>query len=101
MVATDFTGEILMSIDSWRGVQKRILSADKKLTLERCDAHQSLKHVSSVYSELSWLKIWDMALDHGVKGTRAALCLFNTISRPLFGDRLCPRCETQVPEHTA
>ena len=38
------------------------------------------------------------SLDHGVRGSRAALCVFNTLSRPLFGDRLCPRCEVSIAE---
>ena len=33
-----------------------------------------------------------MALDYGIRGTKAALCLYGTLSKPLFGDRLCPRC---------
>ena len=83
---TDFTGEILTSPVSWRQMQERILSADKELRLEDSNIHQSLKHLSTIHSELSWLKIWDMALDHGVQGTRNALCLFNSLCRPLFGN---------------
>ena len=26
------------------------------------------------------------------------LCVFNTLSQPLFGDRLCPRCEVSIAE---
>ena len=37
-----------------------------------------------------------MALDYGIRGTKAALCLYGTLSHPLFGDRLCPRCGTSV-----
>jgi len=95
---TTFTGEILTSADSWRSVKARIISADKDLRFEQSRTHQSLKHLSAIHFELSWLKVWDGALDHGVQGTKAALCLFNTLSRPLFGDRLCPRCGTSVTE---
>ena len=79
-------------------MQKIILSADKDLRFEHSNTHSSLKHLSTIHSELSWLRIWDMALDHGVQGTRNTLCLFNTLSRPLFGNRLCPCCETPVVE---
>ena len=95
---TNSTGEILTSIDSWRGVQKRILSEDKELRLKHSNIYQSIKYLSTIHSDLSWLKIWDMALDHGVKDPRAPLCLFGTLSRPLFGNTLCPRCETSIAE---
>ena len=72
---TDFTGEILDSRLSRRDLQKAILTADKAFRLKDCDAHQSLKHITGpgIPSELSWLKIWDMALDHGARGTKTAL----------------------------
>ena len=98
MIPTSLEKLILTSPVSWRQMQERILSADKELQLEHSNIHQSLKHLSTIHSELSWLKIWDMALDHGIQGTRNALCLFNTLSRPLFGNRLCPHCETSVLE---
>ena len=66
------------------------------LDLVQSRKRESLKHLSTLYSELSWLKIWDMALDYVIRGTKAALCLYGTLSRPLFGDRLCPRCVSSV-----
>ena len=72
---TDFTGEILDSRVSQRDLLKAILTADKAFRLKDCDTHQSLKHITGpgIPSELSWLKIWDMAIDHGARGTKAAL----------------------------
>ena len=90
---TDFTSEILSSTVTWKCMKKRILVADKMLDLVQSRKHESLKHLSTLYSELSWLKIWDMALDYGLRGTKAALCLYGTLPRPLFG---CPRCGTSV-----
>ena len=37
-----------------------------------------------------------MALDYGLRGTKTALCFYGTLSQPIFGDRLCPRCGTSV-----
>ena len=92
---TNCTGDILTSAESWGIIKKKILSADKDYRAKCCNNHQ---HLSTIHSEISWLKIWDTALDHGVRGSRAALCVFNTLSRPLFGDRLCPRCEVSIAE---
>ena len=77
-------------------MKKRILKVDKMLDLVQSRKQESLKHLSTLYSELSWLKIWDMALDYGIRGTKAALCLYGALSQPIFGDRLCPRCGTSV-----
>ena len=93
-----FTSEILTSADSWASIQKRILSADKELRVNRANTRRSLKHLSAIHSEISWLKIWDMVLDYGIQGSKSALCLFRTLSHPLFGDRPCPRCKTSIPE---
>ena len=83
---------------TWKCMKKKILTADKMLDLVQSRKHESLKHLSTLYSELSWLKIrfWDMALEYGIRGTKAALCLYGTLSQPLFGDRLCPRCGISV-----
>ena len=99
---TDFTGEILDSRLSRRDLQKAILAADKAFRLKDCDTHQSLKHITGpgIPSELSWLKIWDMALDHGVRGTKAALSLFSALSRPFFGNRLCPHCAQPIDQES-
>ena len=61
---TDFTGEVLISRLSQRDLQKAILTADKAFRLKDCQTHQSLKHITGpgIPSELSWLKIWDMAI---------------------------------------
>ena len=87
---TDFTGKILDSKLSRRDLQKAILTADKAFRLKDCDTHQSLKHITGpgIPSELSWLKVWDIALDHGARGTKAALSFFSALSRPVFGNRL-------------
>ena len=99
---TDFTGEILSSRLSWRDLPKAILPADKALQLKGCDTHKSLKHITGpgIPSELSWLRIWDMALDHGARGTKAALSLFSALSRPVLSNRLCPHCAQPIEQES-
>ena len=84
-----FTGEVLTTTVTQRDLQKRVLTADREFRLRDFRSLQSLKHIAAV-PKLSWLKIWDMALDHGARGTKAALSFLKAISRPLFGDRLSP-----------
>ena len=45
----------------------------------------------------SWCSHWDRALDLGTKGTRLFQCLFSSLCRPVFGDRVCPLCEREIP----
>ena len=54
---TNCTGDILTSAESW---SMKILSADKDFRAKCCNNHQSLKHLSTIHSEISWLKIWDI-----------------------------------------
>ena len=91
---TNFTGEVLSSADVWRNIHKKILTVDKHL---RADSASTLKHLSAIHSEVSWLRIWDVALDYGTWGSKSALSLFRTLSHPLFG---CPRCETPITDTT-
>ena len=46
---------------------KGILSSDKEFRLKFCSIYTSLSITfTNTPSELSWLKIWDMTLDHRV-----------------------------------
>ena len=40
-------------------------------------------------------------MDHGARGTNAALSFFSALSRPVFGDRLCPHSKLATEQdHT-
>ena len=82
---TNCTGDISTSAESWGIIKKKILSADKDFRAKCCNNHQSLKHLSTIHSEISWLKIWDTALDHGVRGS---MCFQYPLSATLWGQAL-------------
>jgi len=68
-----------------------------KHMLHIASSHPSLAVVtvsSSVAS--SWNSLWDEALDYRIRGTRLMQSLFSTLSRPLFGNRLCPHCDGEI-----
>ena len=52
--------------------------------------------IASIASQISWRKLWDLALDRGVKGTYAVQGLLRELSRPLFGNRHCRVCKEQI-----
>ena len=81
-----------------RSSRPDIINRDWSISIEKAMAHSSLNHItcSDVVSS-NWYRVWDTALDHGVKGTRLVQLLFRSLCRPTFGDRLCPHCSSAIP----
>ena len=78
------------------------LIAEKDWEKCLCDAqiHQGTHGVSKIASSTSWLKLWDMALDHGQQGTLSLQTLFQEPSRPCYGSTPCHRCNIEsLEEH--
>ena len=70
-------------------------------TAEDCQTHQSLKQdqvfPQSCRGSRSGTWLWIMEQE----GLRAALSFFSALSRPVFGDRLCPHCKLAIEkDHT-
>ena len=81
-----------------KGAKKIIIQHDWANTTKSASKHPSLKHITcSNPVSFSWCCIWDLALDKGIRGTTLAQCLFQSLSRPLFGDRTCPNCSDSIP----
>ena len=68
---------------------KQLLEIDLKLSLQRAEGHLSLKHILEVSKKISWMKVFDMALNHGTKGTRTVQSIMKMLSVPLYGHRKC------------
>ena len=81
--------------------KKRILEADWKATLETARRHASLilYITCSDLAAASWCSMWDLALEYLQKGTKLTQSLFASLCRPLFSDRLCHLCRSQIPAH--
>ena len=82
----------------WARVAK-ILKADRTRTLAISTEHPSLLYPLKIAEANRWMKFWDMSLDHGENGTRAALSI---LSMTVFGDRKCPvtECDEEIAEGT-
>ena len=86
--------------DTVKDLQNIILKQDWSQSVDSARNHPSLKHiVCSNFVAASWCSHWDRALDLGTKGTRLFQCLFSSLCRPVFGDRVCPLCEREIPSH--
>ena len=85
-------------INTVKSAKSTLLNQNWKQTINAAKMHSSLRHIvcSDVVAS-SWCRLWDQALDLGIKGTRLTQCLFHFLCRPTFGDRLCPHCATEIP----
>ena len=83
-------------------LKKRILDHDQLRTISLSETHPSLQYPVNIAKHNMWMKFWDLALDHGVKGTKSALTALKLLSMSLFADRVCPvdDCDYVVPENT-
>ena len=77
------------------------VSRDWEIVLEMAKCHQSTRHISDPRITSSWCKLWDLALDHGVRGTRLIQHLLRVMCRPVFGKRECPICNNFIHESTS
>ena len=78
-----------------------LVSRDWEIVLEMAKCHQSTKHISDPRIASSWCKLWDLALDHGVRGTRLIQHLLRVMCRPVFGKPECPICNNFIHESTS
>ena len=46
------------------------MKSDFEFLLSSAATHPSAKYVYTVTETTSWCRLWDIALDHGVQGTR-------------------------------
>ena len=69
------------------------MKTDWEKCLREAQNHQSTALAAEIASSTSWLKLWDMALDHGHQGTVSLQALFRELTRPTFGSKPCHRCD--------
>ena len=94
-LATSFTTRILKQaseVDA-RELRKSIIAKDWKQTLQQALSHQSSKMVAKVAEVTSWMKIWDVTLDKGPRGSKSMLAMLFEITKPAFGSKPCPHCD--------
>ena len=49
--------------------------------------------VAKVAEVTSWMKIWDVTLDKGPRGSKSMLAMLFEITQPAFGSKPCPHCD--------
>ena len=62
-------------------------------------AKGSAQLAASIASKVSWRRLWDIALEKGVKGTKIVQSLFREVCRPASCFK-CSVCDSHVPSTT-
>ena len=75
-----------------KSAKATILKADFDALLSASINHPSAKHIATVATETSWCRLWDTALEHGVRGTRRLQFLLKELSRRPFDGFSCRSC---------
>ena len=71
-----------------KSMKQEILKSDFEALLSSAATHPSAKYVAEVAKTTSWCRLWDLALDRGVQGTRGLQTLLKTLSRRIYRSRL-------------
>ena len=87
--------------DIIRRDKNHILNSDFKILLssatQRCG---SAAAAACVATHTSWHRLWDVALDQGVKGTRIMQTIFKELCRPSSCFQ-CSLCDSVVPSNSS
>ena len=78
-------------------VKKHILKVDWETCVSTAGQRSSTIVAARISSSASWLKLWDVALDHGPQGTSALQPLYRTITKPKTGQN-CSICGSIVED---
>ena len=77
-----------------KSMKTDIIKSDFEVLLSSAVAHPSAKYVATVAETTSWCRLWDIALDRGVQGTRGMQSLLKELSCQVFENFSCRSCGT-------
>ena len=72
--------------------------------LEKADYERILSLMKSKVSlrylqkDMGWMKLWDLARDHGTHGSRAIQAVMMVLTTSSFSDWKCQICNTTLPK---
>ena len=93
---TSVTDSILhRSETSIRAVKIRLKKIDKEIMLRRCT--EKAPSVADIERDVGWTKLWNAALDLGVKHTRGLQAFSRVLSHHGRGVKPCPLCDVPGP----
>ena len=100
LLGTYATAHVLSNLETVevavKSQTKSIKVADSAAVLEDAENHQSVR----LAKEVNWLKVWDAARDRGRFWTGIVQSFFKLLTTPLFGERVCLKCNSAIPPDT-
>ena len=78
------TDAMLSAQSTLREIKREVLQADWEACTTETSRHNSTAIASRIAADTSWMKLWDMALDYGPRGTDSLQALYRELTRPQF-----------------
>ena len=69
--------------------------ADYECILSLMKSKVSLRYLQK---DMPWMKLWDLAHDHGAHGSRTIQAVIKVLITPTFSDWKCQICNATVPK---
>ena len=89
------TDSLLNSQSSLREKKREILRTDWDSCITEASDHCSMATAAQIAVNVSWMKLWDITLDHGPRGTECLQAHYRELTRPQFRKGICHLCDTQ------
>ena len=100
MLGVQVLGECLQCPDSAsmtvRNRKQSLLDTDMSSLVISAEQDNSAQFVAAVAQQISWRKLWDMALDKGTHGTSQIQRIVCHLSRRIYKGYICPLCDSPV-----
>ena len=89
------TDALLNGQSTLKDIKRHLFEQDWESSVTEASHHDSTAVAAAISSSVSWLKLWDMALDHGPHATHSLQLLYRTLTRPSFQSK-CRLCEPET-----
>ncbi len=76
--------------------KKGIIEADIHSLISSALDHPSANHIATIATNISWSKLWDLALDRGANGTSQIQRIVYHLSKATYPGFVCSLCDLPV-----
>ena len=77
-----FTDALLSVLSTLKEIKRHVLQIDWEACITDASHHSCTAVASRIASETSWMKLWDIALDYGPRGSSSLQALYRELTRP-------------------
>ena len=103
-IGSDYTAKCLNDPSNAIAISKvcseDIYNRSRQSSLQKARNHNlALRDLVKVHDRCPWIKIWDWALDFGVKGTKTCQLILRLLTRRIFKDSVCDKCDQKFSEN--